>query len=518
MNNLNERELGIKDFWDIVVRRRWWILIPAFLIWVVTFSISWFVPSQYRSETVILVEQQKIPQQYVQTNVASDMQERLQSMTQQILSRTRLMKVIQDFKLYQNVRRSTPDELVDRMRDDIKIDLVHAPGDKDLTAFKIYYSSSSPILAQQVANELTTLFIDENLRAREQQSQGTTDFLQRQVEEARTNLEQQEAKMKDFKLQYLGQLPAQLQPNVQILNGLQNQLAAAQAGHDQAVQQNTYLTSLIGQYKPASKDPKNTDGGSDAAAVTADQKLESLRVQLAELRAKYTDQHPDVLKLQQQIAETERLRDNMAKDPGKYGSGADTTISPMAQLSSQLKANQLQIQSADKQIASLQQKIADYQARLNMTPLREQQMSDLTRDYEQSKANYESLLAKQMQSSLATNLEKRQQGEQFRIIDPPSLPIKPVSPNRLLWSLGGLVLGLAIGAGLVAIMEAVNDTIRDEQDLLTSQRLPILAEIPHMQTAAEIARLRWFPLMEGAAMVAMLVIVSASTALVFFRG
>jgi polysaccharide chain length determinant protein (PEP-CTERM system associated) len=519
MTNIEEKELGVKEIWDIVVRRRWWILAPTFFIWTAVFVTSWFVPSQYRSETVILVEQQKVPQQYVVSNVASDMQERLQSMTQQILSRTRLMKIIQDFKLYQNLRsRKSPDELVDTMREDIKIDLVHAPGDKDLTAFKIYYLSNSPVLAQQVTNELTTLFIDENLRAREQQSQGTTDFLQRQVESARANLEQQESKLRDFKLQYLGQLPAQLQPNVQILTGLQNQLAAAQSARDQSIQQNTYLTSLINQYKPAAKDSKGDDASGNAGAMGADQKLEALRVQLAELKAKYTDEHPDVVKLQQQITETERLRDKMAADPAKYGAGGDDRISPLAQLSSQLKANQLQMQSADKQIASLQQKIGDYQARLNMTPLREQQMSDLTRDYEQSKANYESLLAKQMQSSLATNLEKRQQGEQFRIIDPPSMPIKPVSPNRLIWSLGGLVLGLALGAGLVVIMEAVNDNVRNEHDLLASQRLPILAEIPHMQTAIEVTRKRWYPLMEAVVMAAMFVVVCGSTVMVYFRG
>ena len=519
MTNIEEKELGVKEVWEIVVRRRWWILVPTFLIWTAVFVTSWFVPSQYRSETVILVEQQKVPQQYVVSNVASDMQERLQSMTQQILSRTRLMKIIQDFKLYQNLRnRMSPDELVDKMRDDIKIDLVHAPGDKDLTAFKIYYSSQSPVLAQQVTNELTTLFIDENLRAREQQSQGTTDFLQRQVESARANLEQQESKLRDFKLQYLGQLPAQLQPNVQILTGLQNQLGAAQSARDQAIQQNTYLSSLINQYKPASKDSKGEDTTGNAGSMSADQKLEMLRVQLAELKAKYTDEHPDVVKLQQQITETEHLRDRMAASPSKYGNPTDATISPLAQLSSQLKANQLQIQSTDKQIASLQQKIGEYQARLNVTPLREQQMSDLTRDYEQSKANYESLLAKQMQSSLATNLEKRQQGEQFRIIDPPSMPVKPVSPNRLIWSLGGLALGLALGAGLVVIMEAVNDTIRNEHELLASQRLPILAEIPHMQTAVEISRKRWYPLMEAAVMAAMFVVVCGSTVMVYFRG
>jgi uncharacterized protein involved in exopolysaccharide biosynthesis len=236
------------------------------------------------------------------------------------------------------------------------------------------------------------------------------------------------------------------------------------------------------------------------------------------LKSKYTDEHPDVVKLQQQIAETERLRDNMASNPSKYGAAGDATITPLAQLSSQLKANQLQIQSTDKQIASLQQKIGEYQSRLNVTPLREQQMSDLTRDYEQSKANYDSLLQKQMQSSLATNLEKRQQGEQFRIIDPPSLPVKPVSPNRMIWSFGGLALGLALGAGLVVIMEAVNDVVRNEQDLLASQRLPILAEIPHMQTTVEIAHRRWYPLMEAAAMIAMLVVVTGSTVLVYFRG
>lgn len=516
--NTNQ-EINLKDIWAIAVRKRWWLLLPIFLTWVVVFSVSWFVPSHYKSETVILVEQQKVPQQYVVPNVSSDMQERLQSMTQQILSRTRLLKVIDDFKLYAGSRgRKSPDELVDKMRDDIKIDLVRAPGDKDLTAFKIYYVANSPVLAQQVTNELTTLFIDENVRSREQQSQGTTDFLERQVQTARENLEQQESKMRDFKLRYLGQLPAQLQPNVQILGGLQNQLAAAQAARDQAVQQNTYLTSLIGQYKSANKDTPASDNGSGASAVTADQQLETLRVQLAELKSKYTDQHPDVLKLQQQITETERLRDKMAADPVKYGAGADAKITPLAQLQSQLKANQLQIQDADKQIKILQDRISEYQARLNVTPLREQQMSDLTRDYEQSKANYESLLAKQMQSSLATSLEKRQQGEQFRIIDPPSLPVKPTSPNRFLWSMAGLLAGISIGLGLTAVLEVVDDRVRSENDLVSALRLPILAEIPHLETPDQLQAKRWRPLFETVAMAAMFVIICGSTVVVYIRG
>ncbi|HWR37603.1 MAG TPA: XrtA system polysaccharide chain length determinant [Clostridia bacterium] len=520
MTRQSTKELGLSDIWAVAVRRRWWLLVPAFLVWTVVFGVSWFVPSEYKSETVILVEQQKVPEQYVVPNVSSDMQQRLQSMTQQILSRTRLLKIIEDFKLYPSLRgRKAPDELVDRMREDISIELVRAGNRNDLTAFKIYYSASNPLVAQQVTNQLTTLFIDENLRAREQQSQGTTDFLERQVDSARQNLEQQEARLRDFKLRYLGQLPAQLQPNVQILSGLQGQLVAATGARDRAVQQNTYLTSLISQYKSttSSKDGKDADLSGIGAAASADQQLETLRVQLAELQSRYTNQHPDVLKLQQQISETERLREKMATEPPKF-SASDGKITPLAQLNSQLKANQLEIQSTDKEIKLLQGHIAEYQGRLNITPLREQQISDLSRDYEQSKANYESLLAKKMQSSLATSLEKRQQGEQFRIIDPPSLPIKPTSPNRLLWSLGGLVVGLGLAFCATAVLEVLDDRLRGEQDLLETLRLPIIAEIPRLETSAEAASKRFRPLLETTAIATMVTVISASTLFVYFQG
>src|ERR1700751_104920 len=214
-----------EEYWKIAYVRRWWLLLTPFLMWAIFWTVTWFLPSRYRSVTVILVEQQKVPEQYVISNVAADLQDRLQSMTQQILSRTRLQSIIESFHLYPEERKKAQD-LVERMREDIKIDLVKAAAHQDaLTAFKIYFSYGDPQTAQRVTNELTTLFIDENLRARQQQSENTTGFLQNQLEEARKDLAAQEQRIRQFKAQYLGELPGQMQSNLQILAGLQSRLA-----------------------------------------------------------------------------------------------------------------------------------------------------------------------------------------------------------------------------------------------------------------------------------------------------
>ena len=223
---------GLSEYWAIAVRRRWAILIPLFLCWVLVWTASWFIPSTYKSEALILVEQQKVPEQYVVPNVTVSLQDRLQSMTQQILSRTRLQATIDRFHLYQARRGPSlmpSGDAVEQMRKDIKIELVDSaarPG--QLTAFKIDYSASSPQLAQQINSELTSLFIEENLKLQQQLSESTTAFLQSQLTEARAKLEEQEAKVRAFKATHFGDLPSQAETNVQILSGLQNQLQSAQ--------------------------------------------------------------------------------------------------------------------------------------------------------------------------------------------------------------------------------------------------------------------------------------------------
>src|SRR5438477_995436 len=196
-----------RKHWRMLWRRRWWLALPAFGIWIAVWALAWFLPAVYRSETVILVEQQKVPEQYVVPNVSADLQDRLQNMTQQILSRTRLLNIMDDFNLYPKLRvRVTGDEMVERMRKDIQVELVQAVNRTgNLSAFKVAYLSNDPVLAQKVTAQLTSLFINENLKTRQEQSAQTTQFLANQLEEAGRGLAEQEAKVKEFKSQYLGQ-------------------------------------------------------------------------------------------------------------------------------------------------------------------------------------------------------------------------------------------------------------------------------------------------------------------------
>lgn len=496
-------------YWSILRRRRWWLILWTFGVWAAVWGVSWILPAAYKSETLILVEQQKVPAQYVVPNVTSDLQDRLQSMTQQILSRTRLMLIIDQFQLYANLKsRHTLDEMVDKMRGDIKIDLVRAPGPAgvktDLTAFKITYSSADPRVAQQIAGQLTSLFIDENLKDRTQQSENTTSFLQAQLDEARKSLGEQEQRVREFKAKNLGALPTELPSNLNILGGLQGRLQQELQAINQSQQQTLYLETLLDQYRSIHLGVK--DGSTDPAVPPAlDQELTRLKAQLAAIQTQYTERHPDYRRLKEQIARAEQMKQQMSdelqaaappskkgEDPVETGTAIHPTtmaemreISPMLQLEGQLRSAQMEMQNRQKLASQLEAQIEEYQTRLKETPVREQQLADLTRDYDMSRANYDSLLAKRNQSELATSLEKRQQGEQFRIIDPPSFPMKPYKPNRLLFGLGGLLTGMFLGIAAIAASELLDGRIFHESDFNKLVSAPVLAEIPPLPTPLE---------------------------------
>lgn len=527
-DELKAKNITIEDYLKIIKARRWWLLLPLFLGWGVVWGLSWILPASYRSETVILVERQKVPEQYVVPNIAVDLQERLQSMTQQILSRTRLEKIIEEFQLYPKERvRLGPDQVVDRMRNDIAIDLVEAPGHKgELTAFKISYSAPSAKLAQQVTSELTSLFIDENLRARAQQSESTTSFLQNQLSGARKDLDEQEAKLKEYKTQYLGQLPEQLQSNVQILSGLQSELSSASQALHQAQQQKIYLDSLESHYRSLSADVGSADG---KGVLSTDDELQKLRNQLADYESRYTPNYPDVVHLKEQIAKLEKNKKadeaKAAKEAKDNPDGPHPTnyaelqaMTPMMQMEGQIKANDLEIQNRQHEVDQLQAQVNSYSGRLNLTPLREQQLSDLTRNHEQALENYQSLLSKEMQSELATNLEKRQEGEQFSVIDPPSLPLRPFWPNRLNFSLLGLAIGLVLAVGITAGLELAENRIRSEKELAALLPVPILAGIPLIVSPRQKVKHRARMMAEAAVASAMLAVIVAGNFLSYYRG
>jgi len=518
---------GLDQYWAMVVRRRWWILGPLFLGWLIVFASAWIIPPKYTSESMILVEPQKVPQQFVMPNVQVDMQERLQSITQQVLSRSRLLTIINNLHLYQGLFFSSPDDQIQQMHKDISIDLVQTPPvpgkASTLTAFKISYVADKPQIAQQVNTQLASLFIDENVRASQQQSESTTNFLDSQLNSAAASLAAQEKKIREYEASHQGELPDQLQSNLQILSGTQGQLQSAIDARDKALQQQAYLTSLATQY-----DSMGITESTPASPVTRAQELESLRAQLAALEAKYTPDHPDVKKLKETIAKMETMQkeDQEAKADQASDDNEKTTakpsqlqaMTPVMQIQSQLKANKLEIQGYEARIARLEAKVNEYQARLNATPGRQQELADIMRNYDESKKNYDDLAGKTMQSSLATSLTRQQQGDQFRILDPPSLPEKSSFPNRFRFSLVGLGAGLALAFVFGVGSELLDDRIRSEQDLADASQLPVLAEIPPLPTDREIAAQRWKPWIAVAAAILTAIIIPTGIWYAYFWG
>src|SRR3984885_2976604 len=495
---------SLDEYWAMARRRRWCILLPVFACWAIAWAGSWLVPSTYQSDALILVEQQKVPEQYVVPNVTVNLQDRLQAMTEQILSRTRLQSTINRFHLYETRKRwafTQTGDPVEQMRTDIKIELVEAPGRPgQLTAFKIRYSAGSPQLAQQVNSELTSLFIDENLKSQQQLSKTLMSLLDSLLPSPQTKLAEHEAKVRPFQSAHFGTLPSQVETNVQILSGLQAPLQNVQRAFDGAKQQKIYLESMQQEYQAI-----QARFGSGNSALTTpdtlDEDLATLRHQLQEARSRYTEDYPDVVQLKDKISRMEKLKQDMDSEiaanqkPAKTTNDVDagsavqaphaSTLLPMMQIQSQVKANRVEIENYEQQEKKIQADIAAYQARLNLTPETEQELADISRGYEESKANYDSLLQKQNQSQLATSLEQRQQGEQFRIVDPPSLPSRPSTPNHLFISMAGLMAGFALGAGLTAFLELTNVRVRQEKDLEGVVPLKVLVGVPHLDTPGE---------------------------------
>jgi polysaccharide biosynthesis transport protein len=503
IDELEEEKSGepidVQHYMGIVRRRHFHFLIPLFVGWAIVWGASWVLPPRYQSSTLILVEQPSMPKDYVTPNISDDLQERMTSITQQILSRTRLLHIIDQFNLYSGKHAQwSADQKVEHMRKDIDIDLVRDPQNQ-ITSFNVSFQSRDPLVAQQVTGELTNLFIDENLEARQQQSEDTTRFLESQLDAARKSLADQEDKIRQFKAQHVGEMPGQLASNLQILQGLQSQLQNEEDALNTARQQHVYLQTMADQYKAIQPSTKNADGTVSVGLPALNQELEKLKAQLADLTSHYTDRHPDVRKLKEQIAKTEKERDqlrasmkasaaNGAADSGDTSSGAaagadPTQISTLAPIQSQLRSNQLEITNREHTVASLKEKIEDYQGRLNQEPIREQQLADLTRGYDQSKATYDDLLKKKNESKMATSMELLQQGERFRVVDAPSLPQKPAFPNRLKFCGIGIGIGLVLGVLVAGTFEMFDDRMYSAKEIRKLLPAEVIGEVPAIVNA-----------------------------------
>jgi polysaccharide chain length determinant protein (PEP-CTERM system associated) len=402
------------------------------------------------------------------------------------------------------------------------------PGSQELSSFNVSFSAGDPYTAQKVTSELTNLFINENLEIQDVESKETTQFFESQLEDARKNLGDQEEKIRQFKAQHVSDLPGQLQSNLAILGGLQSQMQGEQDGLNRAKQQNTYYQSLLSQYRSFQRPAKTSTGSTSMGLTALDQELEKLQAQLADLMSRgYTDRHPDVRKLKDQIAETQQMKQQALAEVKKpdvsASSDAQDAVDPrdataMAELKSQLQANQLEITNHEQSIAALNARIADYQARLGQEPVREQQLADLSRGYDQSKANYDDLLKKKNASELSTNLTERQQGEHFRVLDPPSLPVKPDFPDHLKLCAVGFAGGLALGLALVVVVEFMDDRLHSEKDLKALVPVSVIVEIPSIASPKELRRQQNSLKLAWVAATLVFAIILAGAAISYLRG
>ena len=476
---LGDRELTFEQYLAILKRRVWWIVIPTIVIPLFAYLVSLLIPNRYTSLTLVLVEQQKVPDNFVKPVVSEGLDERLATMQEQILSRTRLQPLIERFGLFPNDLGKVPmEDLVERMRKLVAVTPVSADfGTRTggLPGFYISFSARDPHLAQQVCGEITSMFMQENLRAREQTAEGTTEFLSSQLDEAKRKLDEQDQKLAAFKERYINQLPGQEQTNISILASLNAQLDAANQTIARAEQDQTFDQSQLNQQLAAWK---ASQSGSDSDSL--EKKLQDLQSQLSALEARYTPDHPDVIKTKNEIAE---LKKQLGQEPVP-----DTSQARSAQLEPpEIRALRSQIHQLEslkneksKQQEDLQKQIQAYQSRVQMSPMVEEQYKGLTRDYQTALNFYNELLAKKTQSAMATDLERKQQGEQFRVMDPPNLPEKPAWPNRPLVALGGLVGGLALGCGLGFLVELRDKTLHSDQDVVFYLNLPVLTQIPNI--------------------------------------
>jgi succinoglycan biosynthesis transport protein ExoP len=495
----NELNRSLDKFLRVGLRRRWWVLATACTVTLIASLGSFVLPSQYRSEATILVEQQQIPERYVTPNITSDLNQALEAMTQDVLSRPRLLQIISEFDLYPDRReRLAPEEIAQLMRQNIEIEpLAKTLTRGEVNAFKISFTGDTARTTQLVASRLTSLFIEENLKTREQQATGTTNFLQGQLSAAEAQLQETGHRLRDFKMQHLGELPEQQQGNLGILAGLHAQLQNTMGSLSRAQEQQVYLESMLTQYRRLAAIGGGSAPGVPGLSVldNAERELTRLKSEKTALQARYSANHPEVRRNAREIAETEALLEHLKKAPKADDPGTGPVSSPtrasdandatLAPIISQLEGNRALIKNATLEEKRLEAQIAEYQRRLNLTPVREQQLAELLRDYDLAQKNYADLEGKRTQSELATKLEKNQQGRQFRIVDPANLPAKPITPDRPKIGLLGAFLGLGLGVALAGFVEVRDSSFRSEGEVSQHFTLPLVVGIPRLFTPAE---------------------------------
>lgn len=541
---MEQNPKDLRDYIDFIRRKKRHLLIPFFCIFLAGAAVALLLPPVYKSTATILIEGQQIPTDFVRTTVTSFAEERIQVITQRIMSRSRLLEIIDRFNLYVDLReRRTTEEIIDIMRDDIELETISADVIDTRTgrptqatiAFTLSYQWKNPEIVQQVANMLASFYLEENLKTREHQARSTSRFLEVELKSLQGRLDELERKIAHFKERHLSDLPELMQLNLQTLARIERDIQ--QAGYDIKMLEDRkiYLQGQLETIRPHS--PWITSTGEriptpeerfeilktqliSASANLSEwhpdviklkkeieelqkevsreedlrdkkKRLDALKLDLESFRGRYTDKHPDVTSTRRKIKNLEQEIARLTKEGNPVSAAVVKPDNPAyINLATQIESVTLQIEARKKEQMELKKRLEDYQRRLEKTPQVEKAYLTLTRDQENTWAQYQETLKKLMEARVAEGMEQEQKGERFTIIDPAQYPEKAFKPNRIAILLISLILGIGGGVGYASVSEYMDRSVKTGDDIISAAHISVLASIPYIETQGEIRKRR----------------------------
>jgi len=471
------------DFLAIAWRRKFWIMIPVILGTVIAGYLIKTLPKIYQSSTLIIVEGQKVPQRIVESAVTGSAESRLSTIKQQVLSRSFLHRIIEKFNLYESNdigKKMSQGAKISRIREDIEVE---TRGRRELESFSISFKGEDPETVMNVTNELASLVMEENLKIREEFVEGAIVFLDVELDNLKAELERQETRFGEYKRTHLGELPEQLDSNLRTLDRLQLNLDSIHTAKKTAQDRIIDMERML---EAAKRQELNLNFSGDATILPPSalkQQLEHRKQELTNLLTEYSEAYPDVRILKRNIQMLEnKISQNSGQEVVVPGDGKSSPVlsesQPIMTLRQQIVKLNEELNFLNKKEKDVSAQIQVYEERVESTPKREQEMIILKRDYDNVAENYQALLNKKLNAKISENLEKRQKGEQFRIIDSANFPEKPIEPNPLVIASMGIFGGLGFGIALVFIREQLDNSIRHPEEVERITSVLVLAEIP----------------------------------------
>lgn len=487
----------------------WYLVVPFFVITMATLVYCIKAPKVYKSSTLILVQPQEIPDEYVQATVTSDAKSRLNTLKQQVMSRPKLEEIIKEYDLYPRIRAvGSMYDAVETMRKRISVEVKESRSRRDdaPASFEVAFEGDEPSTVRDVTAAMASLFVEDDLRFREDQAVSTSKFLDRELKRIREELRQKEEEVRQFKEEYMGMLPEQMQNNYQILAQLQQQLDSLNLTLQHNEDRRVLLQSQLAGLETLKANP--IQGGEQRPLS-----LDELRQQFQNLRSRYSERHPDVIRLAATIARMEEQENNSFQGDDSQGSSVPSSPTEAPRLMlvqketllTQLKMIDREVQKLNQEKRQTSNQIETYRRRIEDGPKIEQMFVDLRRDYEEASENYQSLLEKKMQAQLAENLERTQKGEQFKVLEPANLPHAPFKPNIPKVLILGLAGALMSGVGLAFLRENLDQTYRSSKELEDVLKIPVLVSIPVITTTKQ---QRWNPYMKAGTVCVLLMMCS----------